>query len=526
MPKKFNVTGACYPEVHYMVNLESRLKKIRTMIEQGDYFTINRSRQYGKTTTLKCLARYLKDDYEVVSLDFQKMDASCFESAGMFVSAFSKAVLISVNSFPDGIEEELRELSRKSGGSCTLQDLFFVIIMWCKKSEKEIVLLIDEVDTASNYQVFVDFLAQLRAYYLDRYDVPTFKSVILAGVHDIRSIKAKIRPDKEHKDNSPWNIASDYDIDMSFSTEDIAGLLAEYENDYQTGMDINAISKLIYDYTSGYPVLVSRICKLLDEDISGSNEFPDKSSAWTAVGFYEAEKKLVKDDNPLFESIWGKLEANPELKKLINDLLFNGASMPYIATSPYIKDAAMYGFIKNENDRAVISNRIFEAVLYNNFIAESFVSNKMYLEGERERNQFFVEGHLDMKRVLTKFVEAFTEVYDVDDEDFLESVGRKYFLLFLKPIINGVGNYSIEPQTRNSERMDVVIFYNGEQYILELKIWRGASYNSRGEEQLAGYLDYYGLKKGYMLSFNFNKNKEPGVKEIVLGDKVLIEAVV
>ena len=29
-----------------------------------------------------------------------------------------------------------------------------------------------------------------------------------------------------------------------------------------------------------------------------------------------------------------------------------------------------------------------------------------------------------------------------------------------------------------------------------------------------------------MLSFNFNKKKQIGVKEIVLGDKVLVEAVV
>ncbi len=41
-----------------------------------------------------------------------------------------------------------------------------------------------------------------------------------------------------------------------------------------------------------------------------------------------------------------------------------------------------------------------------------------------------------------------------------------------------------------------------------------------------GYLDYFGLMKGYMLSFNFNRKKEIGVKEIRVGDKVLIEAVV
>ena len=71
-----------------------------------------------------------------------------------------------------------------------------------------------------------------------------------------------------------------------------------------------------------------------------------------------------------------------------------------------------------------------------------------------------------------------------------------------------------------------MVDYLGRQYIVELKLWRGNAYNERGEKQLMDYLDYYHLDKGYMLSFNFNQNKEIGVKEIALGDKVLIEAVV
>ncbi|MCM1224000.1 MAG: 9-O-acetyl-N-acetylneuraminate esterase, partial [Lachnospiraceae bacterium] len=51
-------------------------------------------------------------------------------------------------------------------------------------------------------------------------------------------------------------------------------------------------------------------------------------------------------------------------------------------------------------------------------------------------------------------------------------------------------------------------------------------YNERGEEQLAGYLDYFRKEKGYLLSFNFNKKKEVGVKEIRVGDKCIVEAVV
>lgn len=68
--------------------------------------------------------------------------------------------------------------------------------------------------------------------------------------------------------------------------------------------------------------------------------------------------------------------------------------------------------------------------------------------------------------------------------------------------------------------------YLGKQYIIEMKIWHGNEYNTRGEEQLLGDLQDYHLERGYMLSFNFNKNKTPGVKEIHFKDHTLVEAVV
>ena len=75
-------------------------------------------------------------------------------------------------------------------------------------------------------------------------------------------------------------------------------------------------------------------------------------------------------------------------------------------------------------------------------------------------------------------------------------------------------------------RTDLIIDYLGKQYIIEMKIWHGNEYNTRGEEQLLGYLNDYHLERGYMLSFNFNKNKKPGVQEIHFKDHTLIEAVV
>ncbi len=131
-----------------------------------------------------------------------------------------------------------------------------------------------------------------------------------------------------------------------------------------------------------------------------------------------------------------------------------------------------------------------------------------------------------MRLVLEKFVEHFHDLYYDCGEKFIEESGRKLFLLYLQPIINGTGNYYVESRTRSMGRTDIIIDYRGEQQIIETKIWRGQEYNNRGESQIAGYLDDYHKDTGYMLSFNLNQNKQIGVKEVIVGDKRIIEAVV
>ena len=55
MVKEFNTTGSCNPQRHYMVNIDDKLAKIEKLVDEGKYFTINRARQFGKTTTMKML---------------------------------------------------------------------------------------------------------------------------------------------------------------------------------------------------------------------------------------------------------------------------------------------------------------------------------------------------------------------------------------------------------------------------------------------------------------------------------------
>ena len=67
MTKKFNITGVCYPNKHYMMDNSKKLEQIMGLIEFGEYFTINRPRQYGKTTTLHFLRKRLNDSIRFLS---------------------------------------------------------------------------------------------------------------------------------------------------------------------------------------------------------------------------------------------------------------------------------------------------------------------------------------------------------------------------------------------------------------------------------------------------------------------------
>ena len=398
--KSFTTTGICNPAKHYMVDISERVKRIRAMVDRGEYFTINRARQYGKTTTLNVLAAALRESYYVVFLDFQDYGYTTFESENSFCRDF--------------LYDFCAEFRRVSEGCAT------------------------------NNQIFLDFLAGLRSQYIKREkseDYKTFKSVILAGVTDVKHLKSKIRDDGQHKVNSPWNIAADFDIDMSLSADGIANML--------------------------------------DTSEAMGQKFAGASDRWTKYGVDDAQKQLF-----------------------------------------------MYGFLREDHNTVMIANRIFETLLYNHFLGENTEWDGFKKSATLDKNIFVKGDALDMPLIMERFIATYDQIFGSDRDRFNENDGRELFLLYLKPIINGTGNYYIEAQTRDQKRTDIIVDYLGHQYIIELKIWRGEQYNTSGEYQLIDYLEHWKLDTGYMLTFNFNKGKKQGVEKVCIGEKTVYEAVV
>ena len=499
MRKEFNVTGSCNPQWHYMVNTEKRFESVESLIAKGKYFTINRARQYGKTTMLNMIWRNLSDRYIVVPLSFEGLGDETFSSPEAFVASFKRQMARHLTSFCQN--EDLIGVWQDSDTS-SIEDLSLVITDFCKACPKPVVVTIDEVDKSSDNQLFLNFIGMLRNKYLERdregMNV-TFHSVVLAGVYDIKNLKLKLRPDEEKKYNSPWNIAADFNVDMTFHPEEIAQMLQDYENDEHTGMDVMAMGEEIYKYTSGYPYLVSAICKLIDERL-------DKE--WTSEGVQKAVKIIAKGENvTLLDDLSKNLENIPELCDFLYSIVINGQEYTYTMVDPMVKLANMFSYIKeNRRGKTMIHNLIFEEALF------VYFGNKTMREQGLRISPYLLNyvqnGRLNMEHVVTRFRDLMREEYRESTVPFLEKEGRLLFLTFLKPIINGNGFYYVEPQTRDNRRMDLVVTYDKQEFIVELKIWRGDKYEEKGRDQLSGYLATRGMDEGYLVTFDFSKNKQ------------------
>jgi hypothetical protein len=501
MPKRFNVTGTCFPDEHYMADISGKLAQALAMIEDGAYFTINRPRQYGKTTMLSSIANALRHspEYVVFDLSFEGMGTEDFAASADFCQAFLE--LLRLQTEVDGLSEAEKLIVDEMPRTDKISTLSALITRLARTIDKKLVLLIDEVDKSSNNQLFLDFLGMLRKKFLNRRKPAerTFHAVVLAGVHDVRTLKLKLRPDEEAKYNSPWNIATDYEVTMSLQPHEIAPMLEDYAQEHGTALDAPALAERLFYYTSGYPFLVSVLCKIVDEELLPKRA--DKN--WHLTDIDEAARRLIHStrSNTNFDSLIKNLENHPKLYELVYSILLEGKTIPYNIHHPGIGLGVLFGILRN-GDGLNIHNRIYAEVIYN------YMSVKALTELERAEDytlqaRYLLPGNaLDMELVLRSFQQYMRQEHSAKDRDFLERHGRLVFLAFLNPILNGKGHTFKEPQISEERRLDVAVTFQQHKYIVELKIWRGPKAHEAGLKQLADYLGRQGLAEGYLVIFD------------------------
>jgi hypothetical protein len=505
--REFNVTGLCLPSKHYMADTSEKIAKIMELIEKGKYFTINRGRQYGKTTTIRILEKVLQEKgYQVARISFEGIGDTPFENE----ENFCQNIIDQISSAINRTDAEYAK-SWINDAIKTFKELDKFLDIACK--DKKVVLMIDETDKTSNNMVFLRFIGVLRDKYLERDNgcSATFQSVILAGVYDIKNLKLKMvqagthqLQDSEKRINSPWNIAVNFNVDMSLNEKEIASMLVEYENDHKTGMNIEAIAKEIRTYTSGYPYLVSRICQSIEEELNRD---------WTLQGVQNSVRKIILEQSTLFDDLFKNVKSNSEFRDILYSIVINGKSFSFNSDNSGMELGLMFGILDQKNEKLVIHNRIFEIRITNYFATEKEVSDSK-LTMRTSVSTVTAENKLNMPLLLEKFANHYYEIYHHKDMRFLERECRLLFITYLRPYINGVGFYHLESETRDGERTDVIVDYRSEQFIVELKLWYGDVAHEEAFEQIAGYLESKSKDTGYMFTFDFRKAKNVGQPQI------------
>jgi hypothetical protein len=161
-----------------------------------------------------------------------------------------------------------------------------------------------------------------------------------------------------------------------------------------------------------------------------------------------------------------------------------------------------------------------------------------------------------MEKVLRKFREFMREEYRHKDDKFYETNGRLLFLAYLRPIINGRGFALVEPETRDNRRMDIVVTYGDEKFIIELKLdrdaheiedfgasvirsscespaeireaplWNGPEYEQKGLLQLAEYLNIQSMDTGWLITFGLGKMADAEPEWVKTGGKDIFKVIV
>ena len=294
---------------------------------------------------------------------------------------------------------------------------------------------------------------------------------------------------------------------------EIKPMLDDYVAEKGVKIDTAAMAEDLFYYTSGYPFLVSKLCKMMDEDILPTKDVQE----WTEQDLEGAIKQLTLEPNTNFESLVKNLENSPELYQIAYRMLVYGEYQDFNVYDPLISRGVMFGIFKN--GRGIkIHNKIYEEVIYH-YMTSKAKSQLLFGEYTASKNFRLANNALNMELVLQKFQVFMHEQYGKHDRDFLERHGRLVFLAFMKPILNGHGYDFKEVQISEERRLDVTITYYQHKYVAELKIWRGQAAHEEGLEQLSDYLDRLKLTEGYLLIFDHKEVKTWHSEWITYKDK-------
>ena len=468
--RQFNTSGPNILSKHYTLPRLGIVEEGMSKIKNDRYFTIWAPRQTGKSTYFRLLADSLeKEGYCVAHVNFENFKEASLED-----------FLIRLNN-------HLTQFWNISFKEKTLAAVFEQIE---SLKTPKLVLIIDEVE-GINPAFFGQFLHSIRNAYHSR-EKHALKSVILVGVSNIIGVV---------QDNaSPFNVTDNLNVPY-FTNDEVLELLGQHETETGQLFDPSVKAK-ISEITANQPGLVNGFAGKLVED--------------------NRQKTVIDYDDYLIVEDWYLTEAidknvtnivnkASQYRSFIEKLLFTEVKILFQINREPIKFLFVNGIIKKDKEGFVT----FWVPLYQKCLHSTFYP---YLNGEQRRIQenidisdyFTEEGLLKMPKVIGKYREyavkrGFRYFLERDNDGNVISIKEAALMYSFETYINAflgvVGGKSYIEAHTNLGRTDMIININGQEAVIESKVYQNITQFEKGKEQVAYYANRMGLTTATYLVF-------------------------
>ena len=495
MKRKFNTSGPVDPERHYYVERTHLLEEGLNKVDEWSYFTIFAPRQTGKTTYFKQLVKIIEQkrtDYLPIWISFEDLSDQNEES---FLKTFSKNKLEpELDLFNYNISIDIPE---------SYNELAQQLTQIYKKTDKELVLIIDEFEGIENSNIINNFLHMIRAIYHKRED-KGLRSVILIGVSNITGIL---------QDNaSPFNIADQINIPY-FDKKEVFNLLVQHEEETGQKFEMKVKNK-IYDDTQGQPGLVNALARELVEVEAKSQQII------RIEDYYRTHEKFIKESlNKNIMNVVNKAKKHPDF---ISKLLF-GSDIDFDIADERIQNLYVNGIISNCEGKCFIPVPLYKKRIYNYYKPKLNGEKKYYLSLQDNAYDYIDEqGRLLLEKLMERYIKYIKErgARMFQGRNYYEGVYQYNLDEFLYSYLSEIGG-KIYPETSvGGGKVDLLIVLNDREYIVEIKANISQTQLLKAQKQLAAYLNRKDLEEGFLVIYDDNLKDFDYFKEKIK-DKVI-----
>ena len=493
--RKFNTTGPCFPDEHYMLPALDRLPGIRELVAGGNYFVVHAPRQTGKTTALQALVQELNDKGDMFALYCSLETLQNRSDPEKTNIAIRDLIADNLEMSPFYVPVANAPALRSDRGGVGLA-VRTVLQNACRASGKPVVVFFDEADCLVG-DALISFLRQLRDGYVNRKLMPFPKSVALVGMLDVRDYKAQIRPDGESLGQiSPFNIIRKDMLIPNFTEADIQALYSQHTA--ETGQVFaDGVLEDVWRLTRGQPWLVNAIgCECVEEIHAFRYAEPI-----TVADVEAAKEAIIRRRDTHVDSLMERMR-EPRVRRLVEPLIL-GDDTELTANDDDWRFITDLGLLRVERGTLVPANPMYAEII-----------GRYLSHGEQDRmirsvpeTPWVKDDGLDMAGLMAAFQRFWRENSGADRDimGYREAVPHLVLMAFLQRVTNGGGHINRE-MALGQGRLDLCVEFRGARYAIEVK----TSANFKGDDsykQCAKYLDDLGLSEGWMPIFDKSKTK-------------------